>query len=225
MAHKLRLLRLPAPWTVYLQEGALTENHVRQLATLEGIYGSDLIRPLEWLDGYPWGDPEDAAFELLVAIRPEETPVAYPIPPSPVMVAACDRFAKYVLQHTASVPQWVVAGFWWASLAVRYEFPVATLAFCLRAWRERFDHAVLWWNLAGKRRQPQDIQDRDECSVWWAYRTDLRHSGALAALEHELSPLLLGAHSRVEELSSWILPSAYQRGHLRVPDRWRFPDE
>ena len=220
VAHKLRLLRMPAPLTFYLQEGLITENHLRQIATLEGIYGPDLLRPFEDLSGYPWGDPEGAAFALLRDIRPEDKPVAHPLPPSPVMVAACARFAEYVLQHDGTVPQWVVAGFWWASLVVKRDLSVANLALLLRAWRERFEYALLWWTLIGKHKHWREFPDPDDQGLWFDYQSDLRHSGALELAENLPDDRLLAIFERIGRLDFWVLPSIYQHGGKPVPEKW-----
>lgn len=214
VAHKLRLLRLPEPITFYLQHGALTENHIRQIAKLENIYGGDLLRgfPPDLDLGRRINDADGAA-TLLVLIRPEERVIWLKPTGMDTVITACQHFADYVSKHNSSVQQWKVAGFWWASLTVMLELTVADLTLALERWQERYEDSLLMWRTVYHDYQPSK---KGYLELYWAVYADLRHSGSLpkwkdrdklnAAERREYMTLL----AKVINKGSWALPSTIQ---------------
>jgi hypothetical protein len=98
MAPKLSLRTLPAPLTFYVRINVLFESHLRQVAKLEGVYGSDPLRDLsQWKWNLPpSGDSIVWASILLNALRPEEWAIAC-LRPNMVkntVVRGCKTFAS-----------------------------------------------------------------------------------------------------------------------------------
>jgi ParB/RepB/Spo0J family partition protein len=188
VAHKLRLLKMPEPITFYLDKGALTENHIRQIAKLEGIYGDDLLRGLpDDIEPIEITTSEIAA-KFLYRIRPEaKIIIVEPSENQQVVVDACQQMENYVSKHNSKTLQWVVAGFWWASMAVMLNLTVAHLAVALVNWEERYNTALFYWyeNYNGKP-VPVHVQKKNdygdnETALYWGYFSDLRFSASLRA--------------------------------------------
>lgn len=178
VAQKLRLLKVPEPITLYLQERALTENHIRQILKLREVYGPDLPRGISDnitlnLDT-PERDIEISAGLLLVACRPDER--VFYLKPTPLMIEACYQFVDYVLKHKSKVKQWVVAAFWWASVAVKLELTVADLALAIDRWSDRYEQLCVIWTFYKK--DPVALGEKDD-KLYWAIYGDLRHSASL----------------------------------------------
>ncbi len=210
VAHKLQLLRLPPPLPYYFQEGALTENHIRQLLTLARIYPADVMRQVcteEHLIAIRQmtEQDQDALWIWIHAWRPEESPPNSVRDPLPAVVQQGTlAFADYVAQHNGAVPQWEVAAFWWASLAISHAVSVADLSHEIRMWRQRWEHAVTWWVILSRHGRPATCNhivapperdpvptspapkpvrlgsyEREQAQIWWGFWADLRHSGTL----------------------------------------------
>ncbi len=132
VAQKLRLLTLPDPILSYLERGAISEGHARQLLTIRRLYDADAVREVPPPHpGVSW-DPADPrqATALFLAIRPEDYPPAWvvldPREPTPEALAAgVAAFDRWAGELGWAVPSWAVAAFWWASVSVRWSFGVA----------------------------------------------------------------------------------------------------
>jgi ParB family chromosome partitioning protein len=173
VAHKLRLLTLPEPIACYLSDGTLTEGHARQLLRLRDAYPAGLTRKFNETTPAVENFSEADLPLLLHQLRPEEaTPLVRPLPAS--VVANVKTFFDHVTRHEGEVPQWVVAGAWWAALTVTVNLPVADLARGLDAWKERYETALAWWQFLRR----DDAGHSDE-ALWWAFHADLKHSGSL----------------------------------------------
>jgi hypothetical protein len=229
MAPKLSLQRLPAPLTFYVRINALSESHLRQVAKLKGVYGPDLLRDLsQWKWNYPpIGDSAVWASILLNALRPEEWAVAClrPDMAKDCVVHGCKTFTSYVVQRGKILPQWVIAAFWWESIAAQGEMSVEDLSFLIKGWKDRFHNAVSWWKERGTNLPNTLPRDRDEALLWRCFYSDLWHSGALDEQTNTISPMLKMSGTRVVpggHTSRGRLPSAVQAGIakyiLRGPD-------
>ena len=217
VAQKVRLLKLPAPLTYHLQEGALTENHVRQIMKLRGIYGEGLDSAIirENCDPGLVDGPGEAS-TLINQIAPEDYPFAWVIGPCALVVEGCRRFLDYVSKHTGPVPQCEWAAFWWLSVAAHHNLTVTKLAMAMKAWEERYDHAIVWWNISAAKPEPKG---KIEGEIFWGYQSDLRHSASLHAYDKPMSTerkmALLKRIHRVDTTGQWVLPSAFQHGPER----------
>ena len=232
VAQKLRLLKMPGPLTFYLQSGDLTENHLRQIVKLKNIYGKDLMAPLVERISKNWlkeTDKElDGAFTgfFVHALRPEEHPPMICMKANRTVFEAIEVFIESVSKHNSELPQWELAAFWWASMSVFYNVPVATLGIAIDLWRERYESALLWLSGSGglfpsKTFEPKEDDPLWKKAEWWGYYSDLKHSGSL---EVELSI------ERKEELSlscckkgDHVFPSCFQRwapGHESFVDSY-----
>lgn len=228
IAHKLQLLRLPPPLAFYVQEGALTENHGRQIMTLRPIYPVDRVRVVaeDPARGEAIGNADGV---WLNAWRPEDSPCWWfgsAIPP--VVREGSHHWAAYVAQHRdTGVPQWEAAAFWWGTAAATGDWPVTHLAHALHTGRERWEHAVVWWTFLhhlerpGPTGRPLTAAERDPHDLWWAYWADLRHSGSLAFATALASTPPEDRTTRFPRLPA-IVHAMAQHGSV-VPSRWHHP--
>lgn len=180
IAHKLRLLTLPAPLVAYLASDALSEGHMRVLLKIRAIYeGEKLKRGFGVLpQGLNFAD-RATVFALLRDIRPEDNPPCWiavdgrdPIPSA--LTGACHAFTEWLNSHEGVVPSWVVAAFWWASFAVWRDLSVADLALAIAQWRERLRGAIFLFVLWS---DPDTPEDELSLMEWYGCRADLRHAG------------------------------------------------
>ncbi|MGA3198319.1 MAG: hypothetical protein ABSD89_02830 [Halobacteriota archaeon] len=230
MAHRLSLHRLPAPLTFYVQINALSESHLRQVAKLKDVYGPDLLRDLsQWKWTYPpAGDSAVWASILLNALRPEEWAVAC-LRPNMVkdsVVRGCKTFASYVVRRGKTLPQWVIAAFWWESMAAQGEMSEEDLALLIEGWKDRFQNAVSWWMERGANPPNALPRERDDALLWRCFYSDLWHSGALDEQTNTISPMLKLSGMRLVprgHKSRGRLPSAVQAGIAKYVSRE--PDE
>jgi hypothetical protein len=213
--------QLPPALGVYLADGAITREHVRQLLTLRDAYGpdlpqrvvgpSDLEYPVVSFDDTDktlgWRRAQDvspgrAAEGLINLCRVEDQPIAWfwclpfseecPV----VVVRATEAFRADLVRRNFGVPQWEVAAFWWASqLALTRGFgnfpgPDEWLAHHLARWRQRYEHALVWWRTMREDgvARPEDLDDEEDRQMWWGFRSDLRHSSSVKRAEQPLGP-------------------------------------
>jgi len=226
MAPKLSLRRLPAPLTFYVRINALSESHLRQVAKLEDVYGPDLLRDLsQW----KWNLPPSAdrtvwASILLNSLRPEEWAIAC-LRPNMVkdsIVHGCETFTSYVVQHRKILPQWVIAAFWWESMATQGAMSDEDLALLIEGWKDRFQNAVSWWIERGTTPANALPRERDDALLWWCFYSDLWHSGALDEKTNTISPMLKLSGTRPVQgrhKSQGRLPSAMQAGMAKYVSR------
>lgn len=214
VSHKLRLLKLPEILNYFLRERLVSENHMRQVLTLEAIYSSELVstfyqEELEIIQfpedsiskkkGKTFVNPqksisipyskmtgEEKAFALLARIRPEEfaLPCAT-VWPEPV-VNACSLYLEHVSKQP--VPQWQAAAFWWLAFTVRYKVTVTDLSRALIAWKERYHSALIHILILNEdwEKYLGSGRSKEWDEVWWAYWAHLRHS---SSLHRKLDPL------------------------------------
>jgi len=226
MAPKLSLRRLPAPLTFYVRINTLSESHLRQVAKLEGVYGPDLLRDLsQWKWNLPpSGDSAVWASILLNALRPEEWAIAC-LRPNMVrntVVRGCKTFASYVAQHRKILPQWVIAAFWWESMAAQGDILAEDLALLIEGWKDRFQNAISWWVERGTNPPNGLPRERDDALLWRCFYSDLWHSGALDEQTNTISPMLKLSGARLVpggRKSRGRLPSAVQAGIAKYVSR------
>lgn len=211
VAHKLRLLSLPDFLTVYLRLGVLTENHVRQIARLKGIYPPGLMREFNG-EREPWElwepkDGEDAGV-LLYILRPEDH--VPPFKAGPEQMESCRLFLEYVSKHNGRLPQWEVAACWWAAIASTTEVSVSDLTTAMNRWEERYRDAMAVYHSGVLEIIRKNQEDGER--LYWGFRGDVKQSGSLEldlkdeAVEDWHYMNLRAFH----EKGSYVLPTCYQ---------------
>lgn len=211
IAQKLRLLTLPEPLQFYLDRGALSEGHARQLLRLRNVYGPDL--PAAAL----WTVPEEAhelaywrqwgnAFELLRDTRPLDALLFVPPDPVPDLLAGgCQALARW-WARCETVPQWAVTAFWWAAFAAHVGASVADLKAQIDNWQSII-YSALFRLPIWKDGPPRDELGRQE---YWGYRSDLRHSGVSQWAKEAPRQVYLDALAHVGQADSYAAPSSCQ---------------
>jgi len=191
---KRRVRTLPAPLTFYVRIKLLSESHLRRVAKLKDVFGPGLLRDLSlWKWSYPPADDTVVwAAIMLNTIRPEERAVAcvHPVMMKDYVVRGCETFASYVMQHGLIVPQWVVAAFWWESIAAQGEISADDLALLIEGWKDRFHDAVSWWAERGTKPSGGLPNAQNDSFLRWRVYRDLWHSGSLEEQIQAIRPML-----------------------------------
>lgn len=131
IAQKLRLLKVPPPVSFWIDNGGLTEGHIRQLIRIKDFYlqgatvayGEDLEREVG-------GPPE--AHRVFLQERP--TAVALHFPPfdqfgtTEYLKPAADQFLSYAHDQDGNVEAWVIAAWFYGGAAYANEMSVAELS-------------------------------------------------------------------------------------------------
>jgi ParB/RepB/Spo0J family partition protein len=236
IAQKLRLLSLPAPALLYLERGALSEGHARQLLRLRGMYAGmtttfapgalddwseDLRRRL------PEIDESRRVMLFLNFLRPESVTVV-PTPrdeaESRLIGDAIGALRTTVTEHGGTIPLWELGAFWRATVAVHLRLSVADLAIAIDRWHERFVSALAYWFVerGGLTRRPElpamqvngepTDDEQFEHLLFWGYYADLRHGRVFSHTDRHGLPSALVlkavAGARVDRLA---LPTEVQR--------------
>ena len=211
IAQKLRLLTLPEPLQFYLDRGALTEGHARQLLRLRNFYGPDLLTTgRAWPKG---GEGLDRAFwqedcyvmGVFLGLRPLDGLLWAPAPVPPLLADACHALAVWWESTGGQVPAWAVTAFWWASFAACGPLSVADLKTQIDHWQSIIHSALV--RLEGIDSAPKDELGRLE---YWGYRSDLRHSGVSHWANEAPRQVYLDALLHVWQTESWAAPSSCQ---------------
>lgn len=223
ISQKLRLLDLPAPLALLVDERVLSEGHVRQLLRVKGLYrdqhvvsGDDVAALEPWLALWATPGNEDVlTFELLAVIRPEDWPTGWPVYPaadSPAIRAARALVAE-IGQSSAGYPRWALVAYYFATLTVVRGLSVAILHKVIDVWVERI-HAAL----VVARDTHDDVSVRKLGELvrlkWTGHRADLRHAGLDRDSAHidEFDAWDLGADVSSDERTLVALPSGCQPG-------------
>lgn len=225
VAQKLRLLDLPAPLTLLVDRGALSEGHVRQLLRIRGLYTprhvigavGDEIDYGSWAS--IWDDTASTearanlTFILLRSCRPEDWPPAYPFNPSQPLVAdAAEAFCREVDEQGHAYPQWAQVAFYFAALTVQLKVSVANLDRLIDGWIARVKAALIYCrDIHGgvtyknapesvSRDTPGSPYKRMRELLWWDHMADLRHAGLLVHNDH------IGFEDAMEAMTEVGLP-------------------
>jgi|GEM_PF-2569497 len=221
IAQKLRLLDLPAAVSLLLDQGALTEGHVRQLLRFKGFYRGHKAAASS--NGFTesdaraiWGDlhkPEARCAMTFVTVRvarPLDWPHGYPFDGKDRPLVADATQAHWIeIAQRQEVIYWEQTAYWYAALTAAYDLSVADLAAAVNRWVEQIQAAVLYVDVIGGAEVPEDPGGAAE---WFAYRSDLRHAGLTDDHQHlvaDASEALLGSDG---EGPGMALPSIAQVG-------------
>jgi hypothetical protein len=112
------------------------------------------------------------------------------------VVRGCESFASYVLQHSKIIPQWVIAAFWWESMAAQGGISPVDLGLSIDGWKDRFHDAVSWWRKEGANPPTALPHERDDTHLWWRFYRDLWRSGVLDERTNAVSPMLKLSRTR-----------------------------
>jgi len=138
--------------------------------------------------------PGKAADGLINFCRVEDQPITwfwrlpYSTECPAVVIRATEAFEADLVRCQFRMPQWEVAAFWWASqLALVSDFdpisgPDEWLAHHLAQWRERYEHALVWWRIRtgdDGNANPMGEEDEEGRQMWFGFRSDLRHSSSV----------------------------------------------
>jgi hypothetical protein len=181
-----------------VEAGALDAEQLDLLLTLKDVYGADLLRRFDVPSHckLPLRVPDaSAADEILNTLRPEDRPSvwAWRFPYSPdrplpdCVPGALAAFFEDVVELGGEVPQWEVAACWWACNLVAigaapgafrlFDGPTPWLAWTLKNWQERYEHALGWAHLVNLAGEMHPDDEGDEANP--GFRSDLLHSGSL----------------------------------------------
>jgi hypothetical protein len=217
---------LPPALAYYHQKGVIDDDALGQLLELEQDYGLEILTNLCFSP-----PPEEIrdAWWLLNEIRPLDHPSLWPFPvkdetPGGIALTAATRiFLDDGHAREGKVPQWEVTAFWFGSTMMQFaaaspkfaeEFS-SILRHHLKVWRESFRTALVVVGCLG----PDFLKGDDAVDIYWGYRSDLRHAGALeAALEIKENPTGHTALSNsmeagfddIDQHGSYVLPSNMQ---------------
>jgi len=236
VAHKLRLLSLPEFLTVYLRNGLLTENHLRQIQRLKGIYPpglkqSHVTAPAPEAVGGIIKDTTDATY-MLIRLQPEDC--SPPFKAGPEQMESCRLFWDYVSKHNADVEQWLLAALWYAALASN-DMSVSDLSTAIDRFQERYHDAIHQWydglcwgppkagdRLKEKLEEILGYWTDDKKREYWGFRADLRHGGSLNLDVETPGPIRDWYEDIVLRLAdnpTYCLPTSMQRQFGQVVRR------
>jgi ParB/RepB/Spo0J family partition protein len=152
VAQKLRLLRLPGALVHYIDHGALSEGHARQLMRFQAwCHGMTYECNPAALDPTPLGDEatdEIVVLGLTLITRPRAHPIGGLVERDPVRLAllreGCRHYAAEVNSAQGRPPLWTLYAWWFASASVHYRWSVAELRSVIETWHENFLVTALW---------------------------------------------------------------------------------
>jgi hypothetical protein len=209
------------PVNFLVSRGALSKEHAREVYRLEKIYPGGVLRRFRSKDSFrPIKDGDDAK-SFVHMVRPEEMPLVYRRPlhageTPAALVESCQGFADHVLRHDLVIPQWKVGAFWWASQSILRKLSIEQLRRHLDSWRNRFEHALVWWNMYRNHKDDSDFKALQRARLRAAFEGDLGHSGAIDFAESCDDPGSPFSDRYLEVLrkfdSGVMLPSPYQWG-------------
>lgn len=206
ISQKLRLLRLPAPVSFWLERGALSEGHARQLMTIESAYldGATIsitVEPEEVAD-FSW---KDVRFGINT-LRPLDWPPFVPSVESDekryVVRAALRRLSKFNAEE-GPAPAWTVAAWFYGLVAYCTDLSVSELSDVVDVFTDRlkshlgFFLAKAPWHAAAPEKptnvalEDDPLEDEDGTPIDELSRSELRrveranyYWGALSDLRH-----------------------------------------
>jgi len=227
IAQKLRLLTLSTPLMLYLDHGALTEGHTRQLLRLKGIYGEEVTETFEPgalgdIDRKILPNDDTQVMFFTLALRPMAQPAGGFLPRdkehSEILYDGCKAFCRYVAEAGYTIPLWELAAYWWATYAIHFTISVADLRVLIDNWQ----HMVYSALAIGSQREkappskvPGKPTPQEELAQleYWGYWEDLRHMRLLDRVRSDqISSLKVKALQFIMQEGSYALPSALQPG-------------
>ena len=209
ISQKLRLLRLPSPVSFWIERGALSEGHARQLMTIKGAYLDGAARPVggnpEDVEGTPWRAVQSA----INILRPLGWPPFLHTPDSDgkrdVVRAALRRLYRFDREE-GPAPAWTVAAWGYGLVAYCEDLSVSELSDVVGTFRDRIESHVGFffvnppWHEAApekpnvaldededgtpvKHLSPSALRRVEEANHYFGALSDLRHAGILPALQ------------------------------------------
>jgi hypothetical protein len=163
-------------------------------------YGLEVLAPFPYDPAVKTPEEAERVWLFLSGIRPLDRPTLWPVAPKRletgrgVAVTLSARVFWEDWKSRGTIPRWEVTAYWWACAVVLFwevvlaggnpdlvaVRPAQALADHLRLWRESFRTAIVWLEVVGGYDRPAD---EDARRLWYGYRSDLRHAGALQAVE------------------------------------------
>jgi len=209
IAQKLRLLRIPAPLSLFLESGLLSEGHVRKLLTIESVYLNGAMKPLP--SGIGSAEDLDARDVQMSVnhLRPLDWPPFLPDLSDEsrrqAVRAALKRLHETSGEEAAAVPAWIVAAWFYGVFAYCKDLSVSDLSDVVDAFTDRLESHVGFffvnapWHEAAPEKPRLALSDDEEgapphvlsnealrrverATHYWGALSDLRHAGMLRAL-------------------------------------------
>jgi len=146
IAQKLRLLRIPAPLSLFLESGLLSEGHVRKLLTIESVYLNGAMKPLP--SGIGSAEDLDARDVQMSVnhLRPLDWPPFLPDLSDEsrrqAVRAALKRLHETSGEEAAAVPAWIVAAWFYGVFAYCKDLSVSDLSDVVDAFTDRLESHV-----------------------------------------------------------------------------------
>jgi hypothetical protein len=186
------VLHLPAPPVYYRDQNLLNDEALCHLLKLADDYGPEVLCPLIHLrPNTPPVVEMKEVWWFFNDTRPLDHPTLwpFPLPGDPdihAVVAAVQLFFEDGRTRGGVVPQWEFIALWFASRAVwlaeKFSWSAdriaATLQEHLGVWREHFRTALVFVSLG-----EHFLKSADGPDLYWGYRSDLRHAGAIREAE------------------------------------------
>lgn len=196
IAQKLRLLTLPEPVAYYLNIGAITEGHTRQLLRLRAIYGEQTITlDPEGFESLGDSQIEDMAFAIIMRPWSRMGATADHDDKPEIHAQAIRVFSDYLKEHAGTIEAWSLAGTWFAREAAAGKVSVTDLKTIIDFWIETmYSAAVYLWE-----KQKPASNDLLDSILYWGYKADLKHARLSLTEDLHLQAL------------SWIVEANYQR--------------
>jgi hypothetical protein len=190
--------------------GLLTNDHLAALLTVRDVHGDELIRQFTPRASVTMESGFDAAV-LLVLLRPENRPrlatagIAKPGAIPPAVIEALKLFLAEMVRCQGRIPQWQVAGIWWAAVAALRQLDPEQLVDSIGLWRERHEDALAWWHVFGDSHEAKAADPK----TWWGFWDDLNCSGSLTlAAQQGAEERLLQTLQKMYESGQYLPPTA-----------------
>lgn len=227
VTQKLRLLAMPAPLVLLVDQGALSEGHARQLLRIKAMYTDDHVigRPDDGIEYQKWAEIWDnttveegrqmLTLAQLERCRPVDWPCGYPnLPKNPLSVDAAEAMARELAAKGHAYPRWVLPAFYYAVTAVEFKASVATTQKMVDQWHELMFAAMLHISIHDKPETMGVSRDTSRSNwqkrLWWGHHSDLRHAGLLNHDHIDPMDMLLKAmHDQPDGGATVAIPSMF----------------
>ncbi len=203
--------KLPAPLQIFSSRQILNAEQLLVLLALETFYPEGL-QDSTWSNDEPDTQSQEVKIDALMKTwrdkRPEKQPPA-PIwkcdrnliatcPQLSALLASHDCLWETAITHDLTLPQWVVAAWWWGCAAVVCKTSTGKLDFAIAGWRQRYRCAVLYLQSPEMKQDPEVVKE---------YHADLSYSHSTHIPQ---SIDLAWAAKDNFDWKHWQLPSALQ---------------